>query len=29
VEMNAAVYASALSGRRVDLPLGERGNPLA
>jgi len=29
VEMNAAVYASALSGRRVDLPLDDRGNPLA
>jgi predicted dehydrogenase len=29
VEMTAAVYASALSGRRVDLPLTDRGNPLA
>lgn len=29
VEMNAAVYASALSGRRIDLPLSDRGNPLA
>ena len=29
VEMNAAVYASALSGRRIDLPLDDRGNPLA
>jgi len=29
VEMTAAIYASALSGRRVDLPLTDRGNPLA
>jgi predicted dehydrogenase len=29
VEMTAAVYASALSGRRIDLPLTDRGNPLA
>jgi hypothetical protein len=29
VEMIAAIYASALSGRRIDLPLKDRGNPLA
>jgi predicted dehydrogenase len=29
VEMTAAVYASALSGRRIDLPLADRSNPLA
>ena len=29
VEMITAVYASALSGRRVEWPLLERGNPLA
>jgi len=29
VEMTAAVYASALTGTRVDWPLAERGNPLA
>jgi hypothetical protein len=29
VEMIAAIYASALSGRRIDLPLKDRANPLA
>jgi len=29
VEMTAAVYASALTGRRVELPLGDRPHPLA
>jgi len=29
VEMTAAIYASALTGRRIDLPLTDRGNPLA
>jgi hypothetical protein len=29
VEMFAAIYAAALSGRRIDLPLKDRGNPLA
>jgi hypothetical protein len=29
VEMNAAVYASAVTGERVMWPLEERGNPLA
>ena len=29
VEMTAAIFASAISGRRIDWPLGERTNPLA
>ncbi|MGI9176368.1 MAG: Gfo/Idh/MocA family protein [Pirellulales bacterium] len=29
VEMTAAVYAAALTGRRVDWPIAERGSPLA
>jgi hypothetical protein len=29
VEMTAAIYAAALTGRRVDWPIAHRGSPLA